>query len=95
MDHRNLQRVDVTGDLAKGLQAYAQTQGDLQQALKEHFCAIWQSPLADSDDISELEENDKDNGEDDDDNDNDEDGDDGAEGDDLEGIDGEDTEELG
>ena len=94
VDRRNLQRADVTSDLAEGLQAYAQTQGDLQQALKEHFCAIWRSPLADSDDISELEENDKDNEEDDDDDD-DEDDADGAEGDDLEGVDGEDTEELG
>ena len=86
LDRRNLQG-DVTGDLLEGLQAYAQTQGDLQQALKDHFCAIWQSPLTNSDDISDLEGNDKNNDYDDDNDDDDnEDDDDDAEGDGLEGV---------
>jgi hypothetical protein len=84
LDRENL-RVDIPNDLAEGLKAYAQTQADLQQALKEHFCAIWQSPLADSDDISELDGNGEDNGHPDDDDDDD----DELEGDDLEGADGE------
>ena len=80
LDHRNLQG-NVIGDLLEGLQAYVQTQGDLQQALKDHFCTIWQSPLTDSNDISDLEGNDKDDDDDDDDN-----NDDDAEGDGLEGV---------
>ena len=84
LDHMNL-RVDIASDLAEGLQAYAQAQGDLQRALKEHFCAIWQSPLTDSDDISELDGDGEDNGHADDDDDDD----DEAEGDNLEGSDGE------
>jgi len=90
---RENSRVDVSSDLAEGLKAYAQTQGDLQRALKKHFCAIWQSPLTDSDDISELDGNGEENEHADDDDD-----DDDEEGDDLEGADDdndEDTEELG
>ena len=66
--------VDIASDLAEGLQAYAQAQGDLQWALKEHFCTIWQSPLTNSDDISELDGDSEDNGhaDDDDNDDNDE-----------------------
>ena len=84
LDRMNL-RVDIASDLAEGLQAYAQAQGDLQRALKEHFCAIWRSPLTDSDDISELDGDGEDNGHADDDDDDD----DEAEGDNLEGSDGE------
>ena len=102
LDRENL-RVDITNDLAEGLKAYAQTQSDLQRALKEHFCAIWQSPLTDSDDISEPDGSGEDNGhpDDDDDDDDEAEGDDG-EGDDGEGYEGvdiddnnEDIEELG
>ena len=84
LDRENL-RVDIANDLTEGLKAYAQTQGDLQRALNEHFRAIWQSSLTDSDDISELDGNVEDNRHPDDDDDDD----DEVEGDDLEGADGE------
>ena len=87
-------RVNITGDLAEGLKACAQTQGDLQRALKEHFCAIWRSPLTDSDDISELDGNGEDDGHADDDDDDD-DNDDEVEGDDLEGANDDEDTELG
>ena len=74
-------RVDITNDLTEGLKAYAQTQGDLQRVLNEHFRAIWQSSLTDSDDMSELDGNVEDNRHPDD--------DDEVEGDDLEGADSE------
>lgn len=43
--NRRNSRVDITSDIVEGLQAYAETQADLQQSLKEHFCTIWKSPL--------------------------------------------------
>ena len=77
-------QVNITGDLTEGLQAYAQTQGDLQQALKEHFCAIWKFPLTDTGDDTSKLDGDEDNGH----ANNDDDDDDLPVGDDLEGSGG-------
>jgi len=91
LDHRN-SRVDVSGDHNEGLRAYAQTQADLQQALREHFCAIWKAPLTESNqmDSNAIGEQDMPAGgaggddDDDDDDDDDEDEDEeGAEGQDV------------
>jgi len=93
---RQNSHTDVTSDHAEGLQAYAETQSDLQKSLKGHFCNIWKSPLADAshpldDDGTGEVGGDNDADDDDDDDDDGEDGgadEDGlAEGSDEEGSD--------
>ena len=83
-------RTDVTrNDLHEGLHAYAETQADLQKALKEEFCTIWKVSLDDS--PASLEEDVGDGDEDEDDECDDEEGDDSDGGDgggDLDGDEG-------
>lgn len=75
---RRNSRVDVNKDLVEGLQACAQSQADLQQSLKDHFCALWKSPLTDMGQTAP-----EDNGEENEPVDGDDDDDDGEEGDGL------------
>jgi len=83
--HKN-SRTNVASDYIEGLQAYAETQSDLQQSLGANFCNIWKSPLArahvlddngNSDALNRRTGDDNDNDDDDDDNDDDDDDDNG------------------
>ena len=102
---RKNSRTNVASDYIEGLQAYAETQSDLQQSLGANFCNIWKSPLAraghalddngNSDANRKAGDDDGDDDDDDDDNDDDDgngDGNEGrlAEGSDQEGSDADD-----